>query len=101
LADSLPPVALIQRLADSMARASSFEDWLHHTAPSWEPRSGRLGFGVLSRHIDGPNPSDFYPRVENVAIAKFFEPIFPSPVFFPALDRALIPYQQAVSQNQP
>jgi hypothetical protein len=56
---------------------------------------------VLSRHIDGPNPSDFYPRVENVAIAKFFEPIFPSPVSFPALDRALIPYQQAVSQNQP
>ena len=101
LADSLPPVALIQRLADSMARASSFEDWLHHTAPSWEPRSGRLGFGVLSRHIDGPNPSDFYPRVENVAIATFFEPIFPSPVFFPALDRALTPYQQAVSQNQP
>ncbi len=101
LADSLPPPALIQRLGESMATATHFEDWLHRTAPSWEPRSGRLGFGVLSRHIDGPNPSDFYPRVENVAIAKFFESIFPSPVFFPALDRALAPYQRAVSQNQP
>jgi tetratricopeptide (TPR) repeat protein len=97
LAESLPPPAMIQRLAESMAGASSFADWLHRTAPSWEPRSGRLGFGVLSRHIDGPNPSDFYPRVENVAIVKFFESIFPSPVFFPALDRALAPYQQTVS----
>jgi hypothetical protein len=97
LAESLPPPAMIQRLAESMAGASSFADWLHRTAPSWEPRSGRLGFGVLSRHIDGPNPSDFYPRVENVAIVKFFESIFPSPVFFPALDWALAPYQQTVS----
>jgi hypothetical protein len=39
--------------------------------------------------------------VENVAIVKFFEMIFPSPMFFPALDRALAPYQQAVSPNQP
>jgi len=101
LAESLPPPALIQRLAKSMAGATSFEDWLHRTAPSWEPRSGRLGFGVLNRHIDGPNPTDFYPRVENVAIVKFFETVFPSPMFFPALDRALAPYQQAVSQNQP
>lgn len=101
LAESLPPPPMIQRLVESMAGATRFEDWLHRTAPSWEPRSGRLGFGVLTRHIDGPNPSDFYPRVENVAIVKFFETVFPSPVFFPALDRALAPYQQAVSQIMP
>ncbi|MFM7470533.1 MAG: O-antigen ligase family protein [Nodosilinea sp.] len=89
LADLMPPPALIKKLVTSMDRASSFNDWLHQQAPSWQPRSGRLGFGVLSRHIDGPNPSDFYPRVENIAVVRFFEEIFPSPVFFPALDRAL------------
>ncbi|MBU6229155.1 MAG: O-antigen ligase family protein [Cyanobacteria bacterium REEB459] len=100
LADLMPPPTVIKKLAASMDRASSFTDWLQQQAPSWQPRSGRLGFGVLSRHIDGPNPSDFYPRIENIAVARFFEEIFPSPVFFPALDRALQPHQSRLTSRQ-
>jgi uncharacterized protein involved in response to NO len=93
LADSLPPAEQIDDLVTSMAAATSFRDWLQRTAPHWQPRSGRLGFGVLSRHIDGPTPSDFYPRVENIAVVKFFPEVFVSPIFLPALERALQPYQ--------
>ncbi|MGB3138538.1 MAG: O-antigen ligase family protein, partial [Nodosilinea sp.] len=96
LTQALPPPQVIAQLIASMASASDFDDWLHRTAPSWQPRSERLGFGVLSRHIDGPNPSDFLPRVENIPVVQFFEPLFPSPVFFPALDNALQPYQTAL-----
>ncbi|MBE9137131.1 O-antigen ligase family protein [Nodosilinea sp. LEGE 07088] len=93
LTQALPPPQVIANLEASMTAAKDFVDWLQRTAPTWQPRSQRLGFGVLSRHIDGPNPSDFLPRVENIPIVKFFEPLYPSPIFFPALDQALAPYQ--------
>ncbi|MFH7243943.1 MAG: O-antigen ligase family protein [Spirulina sp.] len=96
LADSLPDPAMIANLVASMDNAANFKDWLQRTAPSWQPRSGRLGFGVLSRHIDGPTPSDFYPRIENVPMVKFFPEVIVSPIFLPALDQALQPYQQGV-----
>jgi hypothetical protein len=96
LADSLPDPAMIANLVASMDNAANFKDWLQRTAPSWQPRSGRLGFGVLNRHIDGPTPSDFYPRVENVPMVKFFPEVIVSPIFLPALDQALQPYQQGV-----
>jgi len=96
LADSLPDPAMMTNLVASMDNATDFKTWLQRTAPIWQPRSGRLGFGVLSRHIDGPTPSDFYPRVENVPMVKFFPEVIPSPTFFPALDRALAPYQAEV-----
>lgn len=89
LAQALPEPQIIAQLVASMETATSFTDWLQRTAPSWQPRSQRLGFGVLSRHIDGPNPSDFLPRVENIPVVQFFEPLFTSPVFMPALDKAL------------
>ncbi|MEB3290440.1 MAG: O-antigen ligase family protein, partial [Leptolyngbya sp.] len=84
LADSLPDPAMIANLVASMDNATDFKDWLQRTAPIWQPRSERLGFGVLSRHIDGPTPSDFYPRVENIPMVKFFPEVIPSPNFFPA-----------------
>jgi O-antigen ligase len=92
LTQALPPSQVIDQLTASMENANNFTDWLR-TAPSWQPRSERLGFGVLSRHIDGPNPSDFFPRVENIPVVQFFESLFPSPIFYPALDNALEPYQ--------
>ncbi|MGG6237386.1 O-antigen ligase family protein [Nodosilinea sp. AN01ver1] len=92
LSQALPPPQVVDQLTASMANANNFTDWLR-TAPSWQPRSERLGFGVLSRHIDGPNPSDFFPRVENIPVVQFFEPLFPSPIFAPALDNALEPYR--------
>ncbi|NJL50007.1 MAG: hypothetical protein HC929_24690 [Leptolyngbyaceae cyanobacterium SM2_5_2] len=97
LADNLPAAENIDNLVTSMAAATSFEDWLQRTAPSWQPRSGRLGFGVLSRHIDGPTPSDFYPRLENIPVVMFFGDVVVSPVFLPALDNALQPFQQEVA----
>lgn len=96
LADSLPDPELIGNLVASMDNATDFKDWLQRTAPSWRPRSGRLGFGVLSRHIDGPTPADFYPRIENVPMVKFFPEVIPSPAFLPALDQALAPYQRSL-----
>ncbi|MEY3297759.1 MAG: hypothetical protein RLZZ597_1019 [Cyanobacteriota bacterium] len=94
LTDGLPDPELMGRLVASMDNATDFKDWLQRTAPSWQPRSGRLGFGVLSRHIDGPTPSDFYPRIENVPMVTFFPAVIPSPIFLPALDQALQPYQR-------
>lgn len=99
LSQALPPPQVIEQLTASMESATDFADWLQRTAPSWQPRSERLGFGVLSRHIDGPNPSDFLPRVENIPVVQFFEPLFPSPVFYPALDNALAPYQKGLDRK--
>ncbi|MGB3201438.1 MAG: O-antigen ligase family protein [Nodosilinea sp.] len=100
LTQALPPPQVIDQLTASMASAANFTDWLQRTAPSCQPRSERLGFGVLSRHIDGPSPSDFLPRVENIPIVQFFEPLFSSPIFYPALDNALEPYR-AELRSQP
>jgi tetratricopeptide (TPR) repeat protein len=99
LAQTLPPAEVIAELVASMDTATNFTDWLQRKAPSWQPRSQRLGFGVLSRNIDGPNPSDFLPRVENIPIVQFFEPLFGSPLFFPALDQALEPYQTELQEQ--
>lgn len=93
LTQTLPPAEVIAELVSSLENATDFTDWLQRTAPSWQPRSERLGFGVLSRNIDGPNPADFLPRAENIPVVQFFEPLFPSPIFFPELDNALEPYQ--------
>lgn len=90
---------MIAELVASMDTAADFTDWLQRKAPSWQPRSQRLGFGVLSRNIDGPNPSDFLPRVKNIPIVQFFEPLLGSPLFFPALDQALEPYQTDLQEQ--
>lgn len=91
LSEALPPAETINNLVVSQDNAESFDDWLKRTAPSWQPRSNRLGFGVLSRQIDGPLPSDFYPRVENIPVVQFFTTVFVSPAYLPALDQALQP----------
>jgi tetratricopeptide (TPR) repeat protein len=96
LDDTLPPAEVINELVTTMDTATSFDDWLKRTAPSWQPRSERLGFGVLSRHIDGPIPVDFYPRIENVPIAQFFTDVFVSSPYMPPLDIALQPYREAL-----
>ncbi|WOD37422.1 O-antigen ligase family protein [Nodosilinea sp. E11] len=96
LTQALPPPEVITNLVLSMENATDFTDWLQRTAPNWQPRSERLGFGVLSRQVDGPIPSDFLPRVENIPVVQFFAPLFTSPVFFPALDNALAPYQTQI-----
>lgn len=98
LEEGLPPPAVIEQLLQSMQGAESFAQWLHN-APDWEPRSKRLGFGVLSRHIDGLLPADYLPRIENVPMVKFFEELLPSPAYIPEWDRALQPQRQALIQS--
>ena len=99
LTEALPPEDVLTELETTMNQAPSLEVWLKQTAPSWQPRSQRLGFGIISRHTDGPQPSDYYPRIENVPIVKFFAPLFPQAIYLPALDVALQPYRdQLVNQ---
>lgn len=88
LDSGLPPESVIQQLAATMDEGNTFLAWLHQ-APSQQPRSRRLGFGVLSRHIDGPLPADYLPRIENVPMVEFFSPLLPSPTYLPELDRLL------------
>lgn len=98
LDESLPPEDLIAQLAASMAQSTSFDDWLKRNAPIWKPRSQRLGFGIISRHIDGPQPSDYLPRVENVPMVKFFAAVFPEVSFMPELDQLLQPERDRLTQ---
>lgn len=95
----IPPAAQIEALADTMTAATTFDEWLKEAAPTVEVRNERLGFGVFRRHDDGPSPMDYYTRLENVAIAKFFDPLVPSPVFMPALDEPLQTYRAALLQR--
>jgi hypothetical protein len=93
---ALPSEAVISDLVNSMEQAGSLDDWLKRTAPPAELRHERLGFGIFSRHDDGPGPRDFYFRVENLPMLRFFPDLVPSAVFLPALDEGLQPYRDAL-----
>ncbi|WP_071992352.1 O-antigen ligase family protein [Leptolyngbya sp. PCC 6406] len=93
-ADALAPPGLLNALEATMAEASDFLDWVKNTAPTVQQRHERLGFGVLMRHIDGPQPVDYWFQVNNVVTTTLLQPLFPSPAFLPALDEALQPLHQ-------
>ena len=63
----------------SISESSSFYSWLTQTAPSRQQRIQRLGFGTISRHIDGPLPQDFSSISENILATDFLATLFPSP----------------------
>ncbi|NEQ31272.1 MAG: O-antigen ligase family protein [Leptolyngbya sp. SIO4C5] len=88
LDEALPPETIIQQLAETMDAADSLKGWLR-TAPTWNPRSNRLGFGALSRHIDGPLPTDYYPRTERLPMSHFFDSLFDSSSYRPQLEQSL------------
>ena len=79
-----------------MERSESFDQWVKQNAPVRQYPRQRAGFGVLSRHIDGPAPSDFFPVVENVAVTQFLAELFPSLDYSPALDRVLQPLREVL-----
>ncbi len=81
-------------ITQSAEKSDSFHQWLTQMAPSRQQRNQRLGFGVLSRHIDGPIPSDFSPRTENVLMTQFFADFFPSAPYSPDLDSLLEPLRK-------
>jgi uncharacterized protein involved in response to NO len=74
-----------------MNQSKSFEQWVKQNAPIRQSPRERAGFGVLSRHIDGPAPQDFFPAIENIAMSQFLAELLPSPDYSPALDNALEP----------
>jgi hypothetical protein len=91
-----PDTKTLQQLVDSMNRSTTFDQWLKQNAPNQQYRRFRAGFGVLSRHIDGSLPADFPAVVENMPITTFFDPLFPSPGYAPALDAALQEKREAL-----
>lgn len=75
-----PPMDYITPLAtdlsQSLSTAATFHSWVT-AAPSRSNRNQRLGFGIISRHIDGPIPIDFSPKIESTIEAIFLKSLFP------------------------
>jgi tetratricopeptide (TPR) repeat protein len=94
-----PPPALLQEMLTGMTRATSFDQWLKQHSPLRSYRRDRVGFGVLSRHIDGPAPADFLTVTDNVAMNTFLEEMFPSYSYHKALDLALQIQRDALLQK--
>lgn len=94
-----PPPKLIAELMATMARSSTFDQWLKQNAPSQTYRRERAGFGVLSRHIDGAIPVDFLTVVDNVPIVQFCNDLIPSFDYAPDFDTALQSRRKALVQK--
>ncbi|MGL5036007.1 MAG: O-antigen ligase family protein, partial [Microcystaceae cyanobacterium] len=91
---SILPTELEQQLLLSMQEAKDFKQWLTQMSPVLQYRRERLGFGVVSRHIDGVNPRDFFLVVENLPMTTWFSDLLPSPVYDPELDKLLQPERE-------
>jgi hypothetical protein len=91
-----PDEKTLQALGESMSRSTSFDQWLKQNAPSRTYRWQRLGFGINSRHGEGPAPSDFLTVIENIPVVTFFEELLPSPMFAPDMDNLLQPQRDAL-----
>jgi hypothetical protein len=89
----------VQAIQVGMERSKSFDQWVKQNAPTRQYPRERSGFGVLSRHIDGPAPLDFFPVVENVAMTQFLAELLPSPSYSPDLDTALQPFRDKLWQS--
>ncbi len=94
-----PPKGLIQQMVEGMAKSTSFDQWLKQNAPSRTYRRERAGFGVLSRHIDGPIPKDFLRVEENIALTQLLPSLLPTTNYLPELDLALQPLHLALLQQ--
>jgi hypothetical protein len=92
------PEGLLQQILTSLQAVPDFYSWLRQSAPVLRYRRQRLGFGVSQRHIDGPNPEDFYLVTENLPMVTWFNEMLPSPIVFPALDYALQPLREVLWQ---
>jgi hypothetical protein len=96
---TLFPDPLEQQLLASLAQTPNLPQWLRQGAPVLQYRRQRLGYGIVSRHIDGPNPEDFFRVVDNLPMTLWFADLLPSPVLAPALDQALQPQRQQLLQQ--
>lgn len=92
---------LIQSISNAVnAREQiGFDTWLRSLSPEVAVTFQRAGFGVLSRHIDGPQPVDFFVSSQNLVLASLFQGLWPSNIFLPDLDKALDPDRQHLIQQ--
>jgi uncharacterized protein involved in response to NO len=84
-----PPPDLLSRLQTTMDQSPSFEVWVKQQVTPHAYRRERAGFGVLSRHTDGPVPSDLGTVVDNVAMKELVDLLLPSAKYYPPIDLAL------------
>jgi len=72
---------IVQAMSDRMNQYSNFDDWLRQPISVNSPlamnyRRERLGFNVVSRHMDGVTPQDFFSASDRVEISFFFKELF-------------------------
>ncbi|BCX11580.1 MAG: hypothetical protein KatS3mg067_0518 [Thermosynechococcus sp.] len=79
----------LEQLVRSMTGQPTPLDWLRSAAPAVAITYTRAGFGVNSRHIDGPQPTDFFIAIDNLPMVTLFAPLWPDNYFLPELDQAL------------
>ncbi|MGA7934654.1 MAG: O-antigen ligase family protein, partial [Kovacikia sp.] len=97
---SVPAPEMLQQLVETMTRSTTFDQWLKQNAPGSPSRRERLGFGVLSRHTEGPAPIDFLTTIDNVPMTTYFSnQLFPSFFYAPDLDRGLQADRDALLQK--
>jgi len=97
---SLPASEALRLLVETMARSTTFDQWLKQNAPSSKSRRERAGFGVLSRHTDGPAPIDFLTSIDNIPMTTWFaNQLLPSFFYAPELDSLLQPDRDALVQK--
>ena len=94
--ETAPISAIQQELLAGMQQADTFDQWLKQYAPRRPYRRQREGFGVLSRHADGPAPTDFLVVWDNLAVTQFLRELFPSSRYYPELDQALQPHRDQI-----
>jgi uncharacterized protein involved in response to NO len=97
---SAPTPEMLQQLVETMGRSASFDQWLKQNAPGSQARRERLGFGVLSRHTDGPAPVDFLTAIDNIPMTTYFtNQLIPSFFYAPELDQVLQVDRDALLQQ--
>ncbi|MEG3437631.1 O-antigen ligase family protein [Pannus brasiliensis CCIBt3594] len=83
-----------RQLLESLSGSPNLDIWLREKAPALPYNRQRTGFGVNIRHLDGPQPYDFAPVFENLAVSTWFSELFASPDYFPEFDTALQPFRE-------
>ncbi|WP_271253583.1 O-antigen ligase family protein [Pseudanabaena sp. Chao 1811] len=74
-------VAIVKAMSDRMNQATNFDAWLRQPLPANSPliinyRRARLGFNVVSRHVDGVVPLDFFNVSDRAEISFFLKDLF-------------------------
>ncbi|MFK8183235.1 MAG: O-antigen ligase family protein [Phormidesmis sp.] len=70
----------IKDIETSIETSDNFHEWLTSKVPEQNQRNQRWGFGTISRHIDGPLPTDFALQVRNTMAETFLtNDFFPKP----------------------